>query len=558
MTLLIGINPVVTFTGLPAGNPGRWLKTQTQRGMKLLVIDPRRSYVAKRADLHLRPKPGFDVDILACFIRVILSEQLFDVAFAGENVTGIEDLRLAVEPFDPTTVANRAGVRAEDLIVAARTLAGHKRGYIMAGTGPHMSGQGTLTEYLVLALQSLCGYWLRAGDQVLAAPTLLPTPRYKAQANGSGGQWSFGKPMGALGLRETKAGLPIAALPDEMLAEGEDRVRALITVGGNPVAAIPDTRKTVTALKSLELSVQVDPWMSQSAKLADYVIAPTMPLEVAATTKALDFLSGWTGYGLGASYAQYTPAIVAPPPGSDLIDDWQFLHGLAIRLSAGNEVGGNNPGLSEIGKDRTTERFIEMMTAKSRVPLASVKSHPGGALFPEPIVSVAPKDQGCSERLEVGNGEMMRDLERHAKNGPPAAPTDDVFPLRLVCRRHMHVYNSSCNIAATNRGKPYNPAFLNPVDMQATGLSTGDLVTIRSAHGHVSAVVEEDTDLPPGLVSIMFGYGADLDDAEDVRRVGTNPNQLTSCETLYEPYTGQPRMSNLPVEVVKGAGPTTF
>ena len=364
--------------------------------------------------------------------------------------------------------------------------------------------------------------------------------------------------MGALGLRETKAGLPIAALPDEMLAEGEDRVRALITVGGNPVAAIPDTRKTVTALKSLELSVQVDPWMSQSAKLADYVIAPTMPLEVAATTKALDFLSGWTGYGLGASYAQYTPAIVAPPPGSDLIDDWQFLHGLAIRLSAGNEVGGNNPGLSEIGKDRTTEQFIEMMTAKSRVPLASVKSHPGGALFPEPIVSVAPKDQGCSERLEVGNGEMMRDLERHAKNGPPAAPTDDVFPLRLVCRRHMHVYNSSCNIAATNRGKPYNPAFLNPVDMQATGLSTGDLVTIRSAHGHVSAVVEEDTDLPPGLVSIMFGYGADLDDAEDVRRVGTNPNQLTSCETLYEPYTGQPRMSNLPVEVVKGAGPTTF
>ena len=181
VTLLIGINPVVTFTGLPAGNPGRWLKTQTQRGMKLLVIDPRRSYVAKRADLHLRPKPGFDVDILACFIRVILSEQLFDVAFAGENVTGIEDLRLAVEPFDPTTVANRAGVRAEDLIVAARTLAGHKRGYIMAGTGPHMSGQGTLTEYLVLALQSLCGYWLRAGDQVLAAHAALQGPGQRIQ-----------------------------------------------------------------------------------------------------------------------------------------------------------------------------------------------------------------------------------------------------------------------------------------------------------------------------------------------------------------------------------------
>ena len=540
--LLIGINPVVTFTGLPAGNPGRWLKEKTERGMKLLVIDPRRSYVAKRANLHLRPQPGFDVDILACFVRVILAEGLFDTAFAEENVTGIDVLRRTVDPFEPTNVAERTGLIADDLITAARTLAGKKRGYIMAGTGPHMGGQGTLTEYLVLALQSLCGYWLRAGERVAAAPSLLPTPQYKAQAGASDGQWAFGEPMGDLGLRETKAGLPVTSLRDEMLAVGERRVRALITVGGNPVAAIPDTRKTVAALEALDLCVLVDPWMSPSCELADYVIAPTMPLEVAATTKALDFLSGWTGYGLGESYAHYTPAVVAPPAGSELIDDWKFLYGVATRL--GFDAGA-------LGKAGTTDEFIESMTANSRIPLASVKSHPGGAFFPEPSVAVAPKDDGWSERLDVGNFEMMRDLEHHAAHGPASLSTDDDFPLRLVCRRDLHVYNSSCNVEATNRGRAYNPAFLSPTDMQRLELSASDVVTVRSAHGQVSAIVEEDVELQPGCLSMMFGYGGGLAGNSNVSAVGTNPNKLTNCEAVYDRYTGQPRMSNLPVDVVK-------
>jgi anaerobic selenocysteine-containing dehydrogenase len=540
--LLIGINPVVTFTGLPTGNPGRWLKTQTERGMKLLVIDPRRTYVAKRAHLHLRPRPGLDVDILACFVRVILAEKLFDTAFVDENLSGIEELRRTVEPFAPSSVAQRTGLSVDDIVLAARTLAGKKRGYIMAGTGPHMAAQGTLTEYLVLALQSLCGYWLRAGDRVSAAPTLLPMRAYKAQASSSNGHWAVGEPMGDLGLRETKAGLPVTSLRDEMLVTDERRVRALITVGGNPIAAIPDTKKTVSALKALDLSVHVDPWMSASCELADYVIAPTMPLEVAATTKALDFLSGWTGYGLGESYAHYTPAIVEPPAGSDLIDDWKFLHGLATRLGLDSAT---------LGQTGTTDDFIESMTANARVPLASVKKHPRGALFPEPRIVVAAKDADCNGRLDVGNSEMMRDLALHAEVGPASAPTDDAYPFRLICRRDMHVYNSSCNVTATNRGKSYNPAYLNPQDMRELNLSGNEVVTVRSAHGEVSAVVEADADLPQGCLSIMFGYGGGNDHNTDVRATGTNPNKLMNCEAVYDRYTGQPRMSNLPVVVIK-------
>jgi anaerobic selenocysteine-containing dehydrogenase len=87
--------------------------------------------------------------------------------------------------------------------------------------------------------------------------------------------------------------------------------------------------------------------------------------------------------------------------------------------------------------------------------------------------------------------------------------------------------------------------------MRELNLSGNEVVTVRSAHGEVSAVVEADADLPQGCLSIMFGYGGGNDHNTDVRATGTNPNKLMNCEAVYDRYTGQPRMSNLPVVVIK-------
>ena len=78
--------------------------------------------------------------------------------------------------------------------------------------------------------------------------------------------------------REVKATLPSATLAEEILLDGPGRVRALISCGGNPLAAFPDHEQTFRALRHLDLLVQVDPFMSQTADLADYVIAPKMTL----------------------------------------------------------------------------------------------------------------------------------------------------------------------------------------------------------------------------------------------------------------------------------------
>jgi anaerobic selenocysteine-containing dehydrogenase len=85
-------------------------------------------------------------------------------------------------------------------------------------------------------------------------------------------------------LTDTAAGLPTAALADEILTPGEGQVRALFVIGGNPMVSWPNHAKTRRALESLELLVVVDPMRSATAELADYIIGPRLGFESPALT----------------------------------------------------------------------------------------------------------------------------------------------------------------------------------------------------------------------------------------------------------------------------------
>ena len=155
----------------------------------------------------------------------------------------------------------------------------------------------------------------------------------KAQAHPPYEGWGYGERLRVRGLTDAVCGMPTAALADEILLEGEGQVKALICVGGNPMAAWPDQRKTQRALESLELLVTLDTEMSLTSRLADYVIAPKMQMETPAMTQGSELIKYYTsGTGIPAAYAQYAPRLVDPPAGSDLIEEWEFFLGLAKRM----------------------------------------------------------------------------------------------------------------------------------------------------------------------------------------------------------------------------------
>ncbi|MCB2076719.1 MAG: molybdopterin-dependent oxidoreductase, partial [Novosphingobium sp.] len=274
--LLVGLNPVIAKSvGVPTHNPAQRLKDAAKRGMKLIVVDPRRTETARRAAIHIQPRPGEDPTILAGMIRVIIKEELYDAEFIAGDVDGFETLAAKVESYTPEYVSRRADVPAEQLIEAARVFASHgtQRGMVNVGTGPNFAKHGNLSEYLALCLTTICGGWPKPGQPVNRPNVLLPAYGAKAQTTGPYQGWGYGEKLRVRGFTDAACGLPTAALAEEILLEGEGQVRALIVNGGSPMAAFPDQRLVQQAMEKLDLLVCLDVEMGLTSQLADYVIA---------------------------------------------------------------------------------------------------------------------------------------------------------------------------------------------------------------------------------------------------------------------------------------------
>lgn len=560
--LLVGVNPVISkSTGVPGQNPARKITDAVARGMQLVVIDPRRTETARHAALHLQPRPGEDPTILAGMIRVIIEEGLYDADFVAENAEGFDALREAVRGFTPEYVGDRAGVDADDVVRAARTFGGASRGCASAGTGPSFATRGTLTEYLCLCLTTLCGRWARAGEEVLRPNVLLPAYEARAQPYPPYRAWGFGERMRVRDLTNATCGMPTAALADEILLEGEGQVKALFCLGGNPMMAWPDQRKTKAALEALDLLVTFDTELSATSQLADYVIAPMMTLETPGMTQPAEALKYFTiGIGYPRPWAQWSPRIVEPPEGSDLVEEWQFFHGLATRMGIplhafvlhgwGKHIE-SPPTIIPIDDEHppTTEELYELITEGSRVPLAEVKQHPHGRIFDEVREVVLPREEGNTDRLQLADPHMIEALAE-VRAEDPAPAVDDDFPFRLVSRRSNNFMNSSGRTVERLTGKrSYNPAFLHPDDLAQLGVEPGDAVEIRSILDAVQAVVQPDDGLRPGVVSMTHAFGTDPDAEEEPHRLGANTGRLIPVDLDYDPVSGIPRMGALPVAI---------
>jgi len=558
--MIVGSNPLVANSGgIPHANPVRRLKRAQARGMQLIVIDPRRSETAKHAALHLQPRPGTDPAVLAGILREIIHQDLVDEHFIAENTSGFAELRSRVEAFRPEVVAARADIPEAQIVQAARIFGGATKGSVTAGTGANMSGWSNISEYLVLCLNSICGRFRQAGDRVLNPGVLTTRRAFKAQALPPYPIDGYGPPLRS--RKDTSpaiCGLPISALADEILMEGPGRLRALITIGGNPIRAWPDPQKTRAAMQALELNVMVEPRMTESAALADYVLAPKLPLEApgsSLSTECLFTISPALGYT--EAYGQYAPPIAHPPPGSDLLEDWEFFYGLGQRMGLALEMSAGVFPIVGIEMPKTvldmqvkpsSEEVLDYVAKGSWIPLDRLREQPEKVLFEdEEPVFVQPREQGNRAKLSLGSEVMFEELEDFAEGDKFARPPYDY---RLISRRMSNTFNSvGTDIEALTRRYGTNPAFMHPEDLAREGLTRGDLIRLRSAHGEMEAVAWPDPELRGGLVSICHCWGKNPDETDEDGRRGSNVGLLISVNEDCGRFSGIPLMSALPVTV---------
>ncbi len=550
--MAIGYNPMVSSYGAVGGlqgtNPFTVMRRAKQRGMRLIVVDPRRTELAAFADVFLQIRPGEDPTLLAGLIKVILDEHRHDHELCDRWVGDLDALMRAVAPFDAAYVADRCGIAVDDLLAAARLFAEGPRGSAGTGTGPNMAPHSSLTEHLTIVLNIICGRVNREGDRIESGWFLFPETPRRAQVNPPTTAVT-GHPSRIRGLRGYRGEMPTAALAEEILEPGDGQVRALIVSGGNPVVAWPDQELTLRALRDLELLVVVDHRMTATAELADWVIAPKLSLERADVPHLMD---RW----FRMPYTNSTPVTVDAT--DDVHNEWEVFWELARRLGSRIPLPG---GPIPMDHHPTDEEVIDLAYAGSRMPLAEVRARPN-AVHPELAIVVQPADPAATARFTLAPPDLMEELAqvRRERTGAEVFPSFSAerFPFRLVSRRLKAVLNSLGTELPGLRRKAgtTNHAYLNPADMDALGIGDGDLVTITSPRASITGVAAAAPDVRRGVVSMAHSWGGGSLTDEKVRDIGTPTNRLVSTVDGHDPVNGMVVQSAIPVRVERAEPPT--
>ena len=549
--LAIGYNPMVSsfspYGGLQGTDPFATLRARKAEGLKVIVIDPRRTELASQADIHLQVKPGEDPALIAAMLNVILSESLHDEAFCDRWIEPghLDQLTAAVEPFTSAYAAARCGVDADDLIAAARLFASGPTGISGTGTGPSMSPHASLMEHLSLCLNIVCGRYLREGQQMDSGGLLPPDGPKRAQVIGP-----FGDPKGPESrfreLRGYNGEMPCSTLAQEITTPGPEQVRALIVNGGNPVAAWPDQAKSLAAMESLELLVVIDHRLTQTADFAHYVFAPRLSLERADVPP---FMDRW----FREPYACYTPAVIEPE--GDLLNDWEVYWELAERLGVELKLaGGPIPSRTAPADPRPTDDdILDLVYAKSRVPLDEVRAK-NGTVVPEHAITIDAADPDAAGRFHVALADHLDELTgvfTETTSAEVIAGFDpELHAFRLISRRlKSHLNSLGGELPGLQRKNSTNYAYMHPDDLAAVGVVDDDLVRIASPHAELIGVVKGAPDVRRGVVSMAHSWGSSTGTDEKVRDIGAPTNRLIDVENGYCTITGQAIQSAIPVSV---------
>lgn len=263
------------------------IRDAKRNGAKLIVIDPRRTRIAKMADLWLPITPGTDAALALSMIHVLFTEGLFNKEFVEQWCTGTEDLRERASKYDPDTASRLTGIPAEKIREASRLFALAAPSHIALGHGIDAQANGVYTAMAFLALLALTGNVDREGaarsskkmagfrdyfDLINEPQFRMPIEREQEIIGGEdypfwSGPDSWGKACHN------------PSLINAILTSDPYPVRALYVSGVNIVCTYPGMQNTIAALKSLDLLVVATDHITPTAELADFILPKTTLLE---------------------------------------------------------------------------------------------------------------------------------------------------------------------------------------------------------------------------------------------------------------------------------------
>jgi anaerobic selenocysteine-containing dehydrogenase len=576
--LVLGANPLVSngsmFTA--ADLPGR-LRKLRERGGRLVVVDPRRTRTADAADEHLAIRPGTDAFFLAALARTLFAEGLVRLRDAEPHVVGLDEVAATLTDFDPDEVAGVCGIDATTIRRIARELAAAPTAAVYGRIGTTTTEFGTTASWLVDVLNILTGNLDRRGGVMFTKPAAGSANTQGPPGVGRGTRIPGSKRTRVRGLPSALGEMPTAAMAEEIDTPAEDgtRVRALITVAGNPALSSPNAARLDKALESLEFMVSVDIYLNETTRHADVILPAPSTLtrthyDISFTALACRNVVRFSPATLPADDGQRSQSETLLRLGAIAIGNGMTAEALDELVAAElagwlaadpqSRVAGRAPEelLAAAAPLRLEDRLLDMMLRAGPygdglgaypdgLNVRMLEQHPHGIdlgpLQPRlPEVLRTP-----SGRVELAPAQLLADVPRLLE-----ALRQPTSGLRLVGRRDLRSNNSWMhNIEPMVKGRNRCTLQVNPADADRLGLVHGAPARVQSAAGVVQVETEVTDAIREGVVSIPHGWGHDGQDtriAVATAHAGVNSNALTD-EMPMDPLSGTAVLNGIPVTV---------
>lgn len=528
--LILGGNPLASNGSImTVPDVEKRLKAIQARGGKVVVVDPRRSETAAMADQHLFVRPGGDAALLFGLLNTLFSEHL--TRDSHLPVDGLEEVRRAVAGFTAEAMSAHCAVPAEQIRQLARDFAAADKAVCYGRMGVSTQAFGTLCHWLVQLINLVTGNLDRVGGALCTEPAV---DLVAATSGGHFNRWQ----SRVSGRPEYSGELPVSALAEEMLTEGEGQIRALVTVAGNPVLSTPNGRQLEQALDGLEFMVSVDLYINETTRYADLILPSTSALEN-------DHYDTTFNMFAVRNVTRFNRAILPKPEGA--LHDWEIFVGLAQAFAArtGNPL---KPTLAPAQMIDLGLRAGAYGDASShKLSVAMLAEHPHGLDLGPLKANLAGRLKTANGRVQAAPAVILADLARFA-----ALPLPKVDELLLIGRRHVRSNNSWMhNYHRLVKGKPRHQLLMHPDDLASRQLSDGQRVRVSSRIGMIEVHVLASLEMMPGVVSLPHGWGHDRPGVQmsiASAQLGASANDLTDERQLDE-LSGNAALNGVPVQV---------
>ena len=466
-----------------------WMKNAVKAGTKLILADPRRSDLARHATYYLQFHPDTDVALLNAMLHVIVEEGLVDQQFVQDRTSGYEALAENVRNYSPEAMAPICGIDAQTIREVARLYATSRASMILWGMGISQHVHGTDNARCLIALALSTGqigkpgsglHPLRGQNNVQGASDsgLIPMfyPDYQ-RVNVPEARQRFERLWNT--TLDPDPGLTVVEI---MNAAKRHEIRGMYIMGENPAMSDPDVDHARQAMAALDHLVVQDIFLTETAYLADVVLAATAWPEKVGTVTNTDRMVQMGRKALDA-------------PG-DARDDFSLLVELGQRMGLDWRYAHPREVFDEMRTcmDSIAGITWERLERESSVTYPCVNEGDPG----EPVVFI---DQFPTP---TGRGRLVP-----ADLIPAAERPDADYPMVLITGRqleHWHTGSMTRRAAALDHLEPEPVASVHPLDLESLGVAPGGVLTLASRRGEIALYARADEGMPRGAVFVPFCY----------------------------------------------------